>query len=291
VSGHAESFPSNGIRSASTRIEGQYHRPLAPSAAHCSPRGAAPMSGFPGSKQLLDLADVVALLLAKNGHPIELRGRRTGAAAFEGPDELVSHHFETRSEAGHVNRDSLRDTLDLLGGKASLILETGSSAWGTDSSTLFDSYVASFGGEFHTVDIRTKPMLTLRRRLTARSTMCCDDSVRFLERWVDRNPGRQADLVYLDSWDLDVSAPVEAAIHGLREFFAVASALGPGSLLLIDDTPADPDWFPVEAREAGRAFESTYGMIPGKGMLVDRCLAGRPDVTKVHHRYQALYRF
>jgi hypothetical protein len=247
--------------------------------------------GLPGSRQLFDIADRVARLLAGTGHPIELSGRRKPGAAFEGPDELVSHHFETRSEPDHVNADSLRDTLNLLGGKPSLILETGSSAWGTDSSTLFDAYVASFGGEFHTVDIRTKPMLTLRRRLTSRSTMCCDDSVRFLARWVDRNGPRQADLVYLDSWDLDVGAPVEAAIHGLREFFAIASALRRGSLLLIDDTPADPDWFPPEARDAARGFQSTYGMVPGKGMLVDRFLADHPKVTKVHHRYQVLYRF
>ena len=229
--------------------------------------------------------------MATSGHPIEVRGRGTFDIRFDSSDELVDHHFETWSDLSHINFSSLRDTLSLLQQRPSLILETGSSAWGTDSSRLFDAYVAAFGGEFRSVDIRLEPMFKLRRSLTERSRLSCDESVRFLRDWVEENPGRQVDLIYLDSWDLDVFAPVKSATHGLEEFFAIAPALGEGSLLLVDDTPADPDWFPIEWRDAARDFQSNYGMVPGKGMLVDRYLSGRDDATKVHHGYQALYRF
>jgi hypothetical protein len=172
-----------------------------------------------------------------------------------------------------------------------VILETGSSAWGTDSSRLFDAYVATFGGNLWTVDIRLEPMRELRDGVSSKTTLICDDSVRFLERWVAQNPQRKADLVYLDSWDLEVEAPVPAGMHGLAEFFAVSPALGEGSLLLIDDTPGDLDWYPEHMRPAAEEFHSSYGLLPGKGMLVDLYLQTRADVTKVHHRYQVLYRF
>jgi hypothetical protein len=236
------------------------------------------------------LPNAAGRLLAAFGRPIEVHGRRDPGNGFDRCEELVKAHFDTWAP-GHMNSPSLLDTLLLLGESPSLILETGSSAWGTDSSRLFDSYVASFGGKFHTVDIRMEPMMKLRRGLSNQSTLCCDDSVRFLRRWVEDHPGERLDLVYLDSWDLDISNPLRSATHGLEELFAIAPALRDGSLLLIDDTPVDVDWFPPDDREAARSFQSAYGLVPGKGMLVDRYLEGRDDVTKVHHRYQVLYRF
>jgi hypothetical protein len=258
--------------------------------AHRAKRVARAILGLP-AKAFYGAASAIARLLAASGHPFETQGRRSHGTRFGSPDELVRAHFDTWSDPSHVNFSSLRDTLSMLDGRPSLILETGSSAWGTDSSRLFDAYVASFGGEFHTVDIRMEPMFKLGGSLTAGSSLTCDDSVRFLRRWVEENPGRQVDLVYLDSWDLDVHDPVPAATHGLEEFLAIAPALGEGSLLLIDDTPADPDWLPIEWREAARDFQAESGMVPGKGMLVDRYLSDRGAVTKVHHRYQVLYRF
>ena len=258
--------------------------------AHAAKRFAAAFLGLP-ARVFFGVANALARVMAGSGHPLEVRGQNRGEVNFESSDELVDHHFETWSDPSHINFSSLQETLRLLGERPSLILETGTSAWGTDSSRLFDAYVTAFGGEFRTVDIRVEPVVRLRHSLSERSRLSCDDSVRFLKRWVEENPGRRVDLVYLDSWDLDVATPIPAANHGLSEFFAVAPALGEGSLLLIDDTPAEPGWFPIELRDAAQDFESRFGLVPGKGMLVDRYLQGRADVTKVHHRYQALYRF
>jgi hypothetical protein len=60
----------------------------------------------------------------------------------------------------------------------------------------------------------------------------------------------------------------------------------------VDDAPAAPEHLRSEpAREAAEAFAATHGLVPGKGMFVDLCLRKAPGVTKLHHGYQALYRF
>jgi hypothetical protein len=131
----------------------------------------------------------------------------------------------------------------------------------------------------------------LRPLLGPRSSATCDDSVRFLARWVREHPGTVADLVYLDSFDVDFGDPVPAALHGLRELWAIRPALGSGSLLLVDDTPATLEDVPPLERPGATAFYKRQGLVPGKGMLLDLCLAAAPGVTKLRHGYQALYRF
>jgi hypothetical protein len=105
------------------------------------------------------------------------------------------------------------------------------------------------------------------------------------------NPGTRVDLVYLDSYDLDPVAPTPAAVHGLLELDAIRPALHDGSLLLVDDTPNRVDFFPEPQRAQAARFAERTGLVPGKGMLIDVYLGNDPAVTKVHHGYQALYRF
>ena len=233
-----------------------------------------------------------AAVLAWNGTPVRVRGRNTAVRpAFASVEELVGEHFAMRSTPDHMNRGSLLETIRLLEERSATILETGSSAWGTNSSRLFDDYVARFGGELVTVDIRIQPLLHLRRDLSPRSQIVCDDSVRFLRRWVRDNPSRRVDLVYLDSYDLDPGAPTPAAVHGLLELDAIRPALRDGSLLLVDDTPSSVDFFSEPERAQAARFAESTGLVPGKGMLIDVYLGNDPSVTKIHHGYQALYRF
>jgi hypothetical protein len=86
--------------------------------------------------------------------------------------------------------------------------------------------------------------MKLRSTVSVRTQLFCDDSVRFLQWWVHSNPGRKADLVYLDSQDLNPRSPYAAAVLAIREYFAIRPAVGKGSLLLVDDTPIDPDRCP-----------------------------------------------
>ncbi len=201
-------------------------------------------------------------------------------------------HFRARSTPDHMNLRSMSDALGLLEGRPSRILETGMSAWGTDSTRLFDDYVDAFGGELWSVDIRLQPLVHLRKSVSARTMLTCGDSVRFLRRWVrSRQADCRVDLVYLDSFDLDVENPYPAATHGIKELFAIRPALQPGSLLLVDDTPATPELCPAGMREPAERFLAREGVMPGKGMLIDRYLQGVEHVTKIRHDYQALYRF
>lgn len=181
-----------------------------------------------GSFRLLDR---VGRFSARVGVPLKIKGKNsTKLAQFDNASELVGQHFEMIDQCSHICRSTLEQALVKLSGMPSRIVETGSSAWGTNSSVLFDSYVRRFGGSFETVDIRTRPMYELRSKLGSNSLMHCADSVAFLENWARKNPETIIDLVYLDSWDLDVNDPWPSALHGLREFIALEENLSEGSL-------------------------------------------------------------
>lgn len=203
---------------------------------------------------------------------------------------LCADHFRWRSSPDHVNRASLCFLIDQMGGRPQTILETGVSAWGTDSTRLFDSYIRSFGGAFWSVDIDSQRVARLRRSVGDGTTLVCADSAVFLNQWVGEHPGEGVDVVYLDSWDVDFSAPLPAAEHCLRELEAVLPALHAGSLLLIDDSPGTLADVPVTARDSAPALYAEFGAWPGKGMLAETFLASR-SIQPLRHGYQALYRF
>ena len=207
---------------------------------------------------------------------------------YDDPRALGHDHFRWRSRTDHVNYESLCDLLARMGGRPQTIIETGMSAWGTDSTRLFDSYVRSFGGRLWSVDIDRERVEGMRRRVSAATTLACDDSVAFLAHWVAEHAGESADIVYLDSWDVDFAAPLPAAEHCLREVDALSPAMRSGTLLLIDDSPGSLADVPAAAQGSAPAIFAHYGAWPGKGMLVQAHLAER-GILPVSHGYQALY--
>lgn len=220
-----------------------------------------------------------------------LKGAAT-RARFESLDRLVEDHFRRYSEPDHPCRRTLTTALERLGGKPAVILETGSSAWGTNSSLLFDSYVNSFGGTFTSVDIRAEPMFRLRSLCTGRSEFFCDDSVSFLRRIAAQ--AVRPDLVYLDSWDVDWTDPLASAMHGLHEFLIVFPLLRDGALLLVDDTPLDSDVMrKVQSANTEHfdRFSRIYGFTPGKGALIKNFLLKSGAGRGVKHEYQLLWEF
>ncbi len=202
---------------------------------------------------------------------------------------LPEQHFSACTD--HINASSMADVIKLLAGRPATILETGSSAWGTNSTALWDAYAELTGGLVWSVDIRRTPSRSLVRKLSERTTLACDDSVSFLRKWSLQNRDRHADLIYLDSWDVAFRHPMPAAIHCLNEYLAIEPHLRNGTLLLIDDTPGSMEWLPPDHRQDALDFHAKTGVFPGKGMLVDLLLERHPGVRKVHHRYQALYEF
>lgn len=175
---------------------------------------------------------------------------------------LCDWHFRVFSSPEHINRASLTLALEALHGRPAVVVETGTSAWGTDSTRLWASYVASFGGLVYSVDIRPEPSLELRR-LTEFVCFAVEDSVEFLNSL----PPVEADLVFLDSWDVDLTDPEPSMRHGLQEWRAIQRLLKPGSLVIIDDTPCDVgiSGWPTELVERSIRM---CGRLPGKGALV-----------------------
>jgi hypothetical protein len=223
----------------------------------------------------------------------KLTGKAPNRIQYNSTVDLIQDHFAKYSEEDHVCRPSLTRALELLDGKPACIVETGSSAWGTNSSLLFDSYVANFGGTFESVDIRVRPSIELEPLCSARSTLYCDDSVQFLKKWSSRNPGKKIDLLYLDSWDVDWSNPDPSALHGLAECISVLGHLQPTSLLLIDDTPVDANVFKL-AQSSQTQFDeycAVNGFPPGKGAWCKHLLQSLRRGEEVTHRYQLLWQF
>lgn len=223
-----------------------------------------------------------------------LNGSRKSPKIFKNIDDLVQFHFSTNSDESHLCRPTLNYTIEKLGGTAACIIETGSSAWGANSSLLFDSYVENYGGVFETVDIRINPSLFLKRKCCAKTFLHCDDSVSFLKKWSAKNKDTKIDLLYLDSWDMDWHDPAPSALHGLAEFLAISDNLKNGSLLLIDDTPKNALWLnkinPTYAEVAEKYFQKN-GFFPGKGVLVKQLLQSMGRGKLLMHEYQLLWQF
>lgn len=87
------------------------------------------------------------------------------------------------------------------------------------------------GGSFTTVDI-SREATDLARQLVPHATVHCGDSVKYLSKI-----GRQIDLLYLDSYDVDMGAPHPAALHCMMELTAAMPMLHSGSIVFVDDSP------------------------------------------------------
>lgn len=218
------------------------------------------------------------------------RYRRWNGFIPETPDDLVSMHFRTWSVPAHINEWGLRLAIRELGGRPAFIVETGTSAWGTDSTRLWDGYVRRWGGGFWTVDLARERSERLKGQVGDSTRMVIDDSVEFIERWVTDSPGRRLDLAYLDSWDVNWATPDAAALHGLREWRAIQPAVHPGTVVVIDDTPSSIDHIPVQFHKEAQRWVAEKGALPGKGSLV----LTQSDFTEnwqvLHHDYNLVCR-
>jgi hypothetical protein len=204
-------------------------------------------------------------------------------------DQLIERHFSSWSETNHQCLEGLRVALELLNNKPSLIVETGTSAYGTDSSRLFDSYITRFGGRFYSVDINPLASRRLAFQHSRNSHFVVSDSLIYLENFQLESTDSKIDLVYLDSWDVDWSNPNESAIHGYNEYLRIKDRLKSGSVLVIDDTPRTIDWIPPEFSDSAQEFLRVNGVLPGKGALILKELQGSPLVKKIWHEYNLVF--
>ena len=196
-------------------------------------------------------------------------------------EDLINFHFKTYSEKNHINREMFRIILNHFGGASLNILETGSAAHGTKSSMLFANYVKKFGGNFDTVD--TNPQIKkIYSFLESNSVKFhTQDSLEFIKSLDDKTI-HNLDLIYLDSYDLDIFNPEPSQNHGLNEFLLLNEKIKKGTLIAIDDTPDSFDKFSTTK-------ENKFNFIPGKGRFVLNYLKENSELYEIiYHEYSVV---
>ena len=194
---------------------------------------------------------------------------------------LVDNHFRFWSHLDHPNRSAFKLVIEELNCNPAVIVETGTSAWGTDSTRLWARYVQNFGGELWSVDLREEARHRLKGQLKGKVNLVVGDSVEFLHE----AKYSKANLFFLDSWDVDWSDPMPSALHGLREFKEINQHLTVGDIVIIDDTPKNHAFCPASTEEAVIEFEKEFGVMPGKGALVLNEIEGNPMYRIIFHEY------
>jgi hypothetical protein len=123
-----------------------------------------------------------------------------------------------------------------------LIVETGMARkagnWQGDgmSTVLWDRFVSALNGRVVSIDIDPGAIDVTRPMVSSRTNLVCNDSVATLCGLADIG---RAQLIYLDSYDLDTSDPHPSAMHHLYELAAIFSNLAPGTLIVVDDCISD----------------------------------------------------
>jgi len=125
--------------------------------------------------------------------------------------------------------------------KRYLILETGMlrhvDNWAGDgqSTILFDAFVNFYEGAVFSIDIDPRVVATARSVVSPKTHCICSDSVRFLFDLVGISNGcGNFDLIYLDSYDLDLNNPDPSSFHHMKELMAIGR-LRPGTIVAVDD--------------------------------------------------------
>lgn len=206
---------------------------------------------------------------------------------FQHVPELVEWHFNYIKEPNHVSRKGIEIALSAFKNKPVRILETGTSAWGTDSTRLWASYIYNFGGVLDSIDLREEPRKSLGH-LGDNVNLLVGDSLKVIPKIIKDSP-KCYDLIYLDSFDVDWASPLPSANHGLKEFNCIRPLLKSGTLVLIDDTPNSLSFIPNDFHEQAKSFRKNFGVLPGKGALILNQVPS--EIFKViYHGYNLLLR-
>jgi len=195
---------------------------------------------------------------------------------------LVAAHLVRAGSPLHPNKAIFIKVLREFEKSPLRIIETGTSAWGADSTRLWDEYVRASGGQVISVDIRTEPSEILRGKVSKKTTFAIADSVVFLADLVNQN--YIADLIYLDSFDVDWLDPSPAEQHGAKEFELAKKLIRIGGIILIDDTPTV-----AAAIQIGVASPTQIDGEPveirGKGAEAVKAVRDDPNFIILSHEY------
>lgn len=194
----------------------------------------------------------------------------------------------------HINYFTFNKLFELLNNKKNLVIvETGTSANATDSTSLFDSYAKYNNGEFITIDIEPSRSINSSLKWSKHTTPIVSDSVKYLKDWKLHHGNKKIDVVYLDSWDIDWLNPQASQNHGLDEFNCIIPHLADEAYILIDDTPESPKWLPFRNEEYNKISQSVSdeNLMPGKGAYIPFIIKDDPRFSVILHQYQILYKY
>lgn len=196
-------------------------------------------------------------------------------------DDVVFTHFRNWSGLDHVNFELFKIITRELGGKPANIVETGTSAWGTDSTRYWNTYITLFGGHLTSVDIRPEAGILLKHQLSRNTDLVTSDSVDYLRK----NKFNQVNVFYFDSADVDWSNPEFSIEHGLAELLAVIDDLEPNQIIIFDDTPKSHQYVEENLKPFVRRFEQEHGFTPGKGGKAIKLLMDNFEIKVLFHEY------
>ena len=197
---------------------------------------------------------------------------------FATPSDLISDHFERWSVHDHPSKVGLSSGI-LATSAPYNVFETGTAAWGCDSTRLFDSLVRVFGGKFISVDLRPEAAAWLKYQKSNSTTLYTSDSVEFIQKELQDTGLTTFNLCYLDSFDMDFNNPLASATHHLNEFRAILPYLTTGSVVVVDDQPFALEEVPVQFREVAVEIEQEFGYLPGKATLILKEIQDRSDIS------------
>jgi len=143
--------------------------------------------------------------------------------------------------------------------------------WAGDgqSTFMFDALARERGGFLFSIDVTLESIDTARRACSSSTHLLLGDSVATLHA-LSGLINRPADLLYLDSYDLDPQDPMPSAIHHAMELIAAQPLIGPNTIVCVDD-------YEVGA-QAG-----------GKGLVLDQYFS-RIRARVLHSGYQKIWR-
>lgn len=155
-----------------------------------------------------------------------------------------------------------------------LVIETGTmwSSQGAFTMVFADLIKNWTGGKIITIDI-SEHHLNLSKENTKKYSDVIEyilsDSVGYLSSFEDKE---RIDLLYLDSYDLDVLDPIPSQIHHLRELLAVYGKLKSEVIIGVDDNLLPGCWLEWKLPNGQVQIFEAGNEIVGKGTLVDRFL-------------------
>lgn len=150
---------------------------------------------------------------------------------------LAQHRGKLGARA--IAFDAITDHLESLGRDVTVV-ETGcmrqEGNWSGDgqSTLVWDALVNMVGGQVWSVDIDRAAVELAQRSTSDKTIVKCMDSVAFLTFMAEAS-GIVADLLYLDSFDIDWNNPAPSQEHHERELEAALPMLRIGSIVAVDD--------------------------------------------------------